>query len=797
MQYGIELETYKRIEKIKEKRGAILENEHFKILGIILMAFLLSRVTLYVGLGDETGVSPFGIAYIIAIMIKGREKEGIIASIAVLSGYITINSNLTNIATYLLTIIVILSVNLLTVRYYKPIKEKQFFALVFGVNLITAMLFTNYSLGVNFSLAIINIAIIIPIYYITKYGVNCLEQVNQDYFFTQEEMVSVAILLCLMVSGIGELNIAGVYAKNIIAILAVILISYIGGGTYGTAIGAAMGIVIGITSSNMITYIAYYSAVGLIVGIFKETGRMIAFLAAMVMYFGLAIYSKELAFGGVVEYVLAGIGFLLIPTSVIKSIEDEIDIGKKAEVINTNKFSEIKEEFGGRVEKLGEALSVISKTLQVIGSNNKLLYKGRSTALVEGVADRVCSECTRCKLCWDREFTQTYNSFMFMIKTCEDGEFLFPQILQDKCNKKLKLKKATEESVRNLNIQEERRAKLEEGRILLSNHVKNVANSLDKMVMDFKGDIVVATDLERKIKKGLKKGGINFEQVFCYLDKNGRNKIKIKFNDCIEGEYSLKRVVEIINTMVQNPMMVNEGLSSINPDTGVYTVIIEEMPKYHVVSAAVSDKKAGEDYTGDYYSFCKVENGSYMTVVSDGMGSGPEAGKESKLTVELVEKFLESGFDEKCAVDTINTVMAMKFEEDEKFTTLDLNTIDTYTGSAKFIKIGATTSFIKRGKTVKAIESKMPPFGLVDSIDLEEVKVDLKEGDMIITVSDGVIDIDKRNVGSHLWLEDYLEHGSFDPKVMAEDILKTARALSKGVIKDDMTVVVSKVYSMY
>ena len=71
------------------------------------------------------------------------------------------------------------------------------------------------------------------------------------------------------------------------------------------------------------------------------------------------------------------------------------------------------------------------------------------------------------------------------------------------------------------------------------------------------------------------------------------------------------------------------------------------------------------------------------------MGSGPEAGLESKVSVEIIEKFMDVGFDEKIAIDAVNAIMSIKFSEDEKFSTLDMSKIDLYTGNAKFMKVGA------------------------------------------------------------------------------------------------------------
>ena len=54
----------------------------------------------------------------------------------------------------------------------------------------------------------------------------------------------------------------------------------------------------------------------------------------------------------------------------------------------------------------------------------------------------------------------------------------------------------------------------------------------------------------------------------------------------------------------------------------------------------------------------------------------------------------------------VNTVMGIKFSEDERFSTLDLSLVDLYSGDVEFMKVGAPTSFIKSGKKITRIESK-------------------------------------------------------------------------------------------
>jgi stage II sporulation protein E len=44
------------------------------------------------------------------------------------------------------------------------------------------------------------------------------------------------------------------------------------------------------------------------------------------------------------------------------------------------------------------------------------------------------------------------------------------------------------------------------------------------------------------------------------------------------------------------------------------------------------------------------------------------------------------------------------------------------------------------------------------------------------------------------WIEEYLVNAVREPKQLAQDILEKAKEFSGGICRDDMTVVVSKIY---
>jgi stage II sporulation protein E len=231
---------------------------------------------------------------------------------------------------------------------------------------------------------------------------------------------------------------------------------------------------------------------------------------------------------------------------------------------------------------------------------------------------------------------------------------------------------------------------------------------------------------------------------------------------------------------------------------GSCTISFEETPKFHIASHVVRECKEGEKYNGDSYSFGKLKDGTYMVIISDGMGSGPEAGEESKAAVELIERFSEAGFSTYTAVNTVNSIMTMKFSEEEKFSTLDIASVDLYNGNLSVMKIGAVATYIKRKDKVEVINSKTLPIGVLDKVDVDVTEKKVKNGDILIMLSDGVLECEGNNASMENWIINYLEGcNESNPKDIAEQIADRVKEVNNGRAKDDMTIIASRVYSLY
>lgn len=215
----------------------------------------------------------------------------------------------------------------------------------------------------------------------------------------------------------------------------------------------------------------------------------------------------------------------------------------------------------------------------------------------------------------------------------------------------------------------------------------------------------------------------------------------------------------------------------------------EEEAILSVLSGYAKAVKESEKVSGDNFSFFETKTGYYMAVLSDGMGSGEKACADSEIVVDMAEKLMDAGFSVETTVRMINDAL-LAGAENSNMSTLDFCGVDLYEGMATFVKIGSACTFIKNKENVEKLNSTSLPLGVFHKQDIEVLERRVDDGDYIIMLSDGVMDCVSREKG-----EDYLEElisqiGCERPNEIAGCIMKYVLNLSKGRIRDDMTVLV-------
>ena len=156
----------------------------------------------------------------------------------------------------------------------------------------------------------------------------------------------------------------------------------------------------------------------------------------------------------------------------------------------------------------------------------------------------------------------------------------------------------------------------------------------------------------------------------------------------------LKEIVRTVSDAAGKKLIL-PGDSAQMLGTRYMTVVCMEGPAYFTLQGTARIGKGCADISGDNFSMMDMSGGRRGAVLSDGMGSGEEACRESTLVIELLEELLAAGFPEKTAIQMINTTLVIGREEIH-YSTVDMTVFDLYTGECEIIKAGASSTFIKK-----------------------------------------------------------------------------------------------------
>lgn len=298
-------------------------------------------------------------------------------------------------------------------------------------------------------------------------------------------------------------------------------------------------------------------------------------------------------------------------------------------------------------------------------------------------------------------------------------------------------------------------------------------------VLQIRGEIK-ESDLEGSIctQKALFSEGLNLCYEIYKVNKDWQERVK---EQRAEMALQLKEISHEINKVTEEIK------------TSIAVIEEEEKEKSHTLEFGIArTKKNNSVISGDSNTIIKLKDNKILVAISDGMGSGETAARNSKKVVLNLEKLLNTGFEEERAIKLINSYLLVGKDKDN-FATIDSMVFDPSNGTTEFIKIGACPTFIcTRSGMISKVESNSLPVGILSDIEIEaKVKI-LKKGDTIIMLTDGILDAnqDKKEKA----IEDLLKTvKSTSAQRLADIILQESLDSNFGIAKDDMTVIVARV----
>ncbi|NPV28710.1 MAG: SpoIIE family protein phosphatase [Firmicutes bacterium] len=204
--------------------------------------------------------------------------------------------------------------------------------------------------------------------------------------------------------------------------------------------------------------------------------------------------------------------------------------------------------------------------------------------------------------------------------------------------------------------------------------------------------------------------------------------------------------------------------------------------------------KPAEPLCGDSLAVARLAPHRLLLTVSDGMGTGINAARESRIVVKMLEQLLGNGVDPETAAGIVNTALFLRGGE-ESAATIDLALVELEAGTLDFLKAGAPPSFLKRGEHVEVIRSPCWPAGILEQVEVQLLRRKISSGDLLVMATDGVTEADQEGIMPGEWLYTYLKELKLDdPQAVADLVLKRALRAGGPEHRDDMTVLVARFF---
>ena len=727
-------------------------------------------------------LAPFGISYM--AMERRFSKKALISCLMVCIGY----ASLFDIDVSIKYIFATLSYMAFLFVADRGESDIPHYVCIAAVGVVTALgrlcsiIWTGFSVGEWIWLVCDTVLAVVGALVFEKNRIILNGRKNALFSMNKEEKVCFYILTAIVLLGLKSIAFKGfISLSNIVGIWATVIFAVCGGPGIGAVCGTVIGGIIG-AENDIAVYMAIFAAGGIVCGMVSGYGKLTAVLAMSGIIIGCCLF-----FGEETDVI----GYLDIPLSVMLIIftSDSFvrKVGRIGGLTNDNSDNErLKEYVKNRLNTAACSFRILAETFLDLSDKQNTVDMEDVSMMFDRTADRVCRECSRMSECWVNNFNNTYKSLFHMLEVLERKGELAESDADEYFSKKcLRLRGIVKEMNRLFEIYKINcvwKSKLQENRELAGEQLGSVAQILDG-IADELYEERVDSSAEEEIRMRLESKGIKVISLSAAINVKGR------FSAYIEAEADTpiddcRRAAETALKTVLGAKLVMKGV--VRRETGEVMLRFSQ-PEGYMVETGIASKSA-DDENGDNCVVRYLSDGKYAAALSDGMGTGHKASRDSGATVRLLGDFLEAGFDKTIAVRLINSIMVMK-SANEAFATVDMCVIDLFSGEAEFIKNGAEPSYIKRKNGVETIRTASLPVGVIQGVEIESFAYNLEEGDIVVMLSDGL----QMKQGYEDWIKSAVEDAEQEmpAQELADRIIDMAKAL-QGENSDDMTVAVLK-----
>ena len=612
-----------------------------------------------------------------------------------------------------------------------------------------------------------------------------------------EEIICFIILLASTLTGTIEVSYHGVALDHVLTRYCVLIFAYVGGSAIGATVGVVVGLIMSLANVEGLFQMSLLAFSGLLGGLLKEGKRWGVGFGLIIGTLLIGLYGQGYnhLLNTIIESLVAFVLFLLTPRGLLFRLASLIPGTKEYQQQQQHYLKKTRDVIASRVDQFSSLFQTLSTSFVYQTTAHAENQAHERDVLLSDVTEKTCQNCYKKEYCWVKHFYQTYGYMNAIIQeTKEDSKIKSAKLRRDwmhHCIKSDKVVDVIYEEQQRFKEKIKFKHSLQESRRLVADQLMGVSQVMGDFAKEIQREGDTHQQQEEQILFQLQKVGLDVENVDIYNLEERSVDIDITMprDDCGESE---KVIAPILSGILDESIVVKKRVGS-DVVNGYGLVTFGSAKAYEIETGVASTAKGGSWISGDNCSAFELGDGKYVLAISDGMGNGERAHIESYETLKLLSKVLKSGIDETIAIKSINSILSLR-STDEIFSTLDLVMVDLQNACAKFLKIGSNPSFIKRGHEVLMIEAGNLPMGIIQDVDVDVVEEPLKAGDLLIMMSDGILEAPRQIENTEMWMKRKIKELKTEhPQEIADVLLEEVIRSTGGAIKDDMTIVVSKI----
>lgn len=440
-----------------------------------------------------------------------------------------------------------------------------------------------------------------------------------------------------------------------------------------------------------------------------------------------------------------------------------------------------------RLDFASKALSNVSEDVEEVSEKLAGIVTPTMESVYKEAVDNTCSRCGMRVFCWEHRDGVSLESFEYVTEKLKtEGEIDkkdFREDFKQKCCRSEEMASAVNKSYQNYLASEAAEKRVEEVRQVVAGQFCGLGDILGEMAEEYANYEVFDNDLSERITIKLKELGLKPTAVSCRIDYLGRMTIEAETADTDKKKIKRALMVHELSKLCGRSF----DSPSITTAYGSCRITLCERPCFDVETGSSQHISGSGRLCGDSLRYFTDGTGKMTAIISDGMGTGGRAAVDGGMASSIMEKLIKAGLGYDCSLKVVNSALLVK-SGDESLATLDVVSIDLYSGKTNFMKAGAALSFIRKNGDMYRVETPSLPAGILPQIGFTYTEDELSEGDIIVMVSDGT------TVTGEDWIERII--ASWEDKSMeqlSQTIIDEAVARRTDGHDDDITVLAMQI----